>query len=422
MIFYQKSPLSCTSYKKRVRVPLEGGEKEGGYLLQFCVKEGTLEGGIGTEGLAIAGTPAVRAVYRTGAAVAAYATSGKLCTGAALADSGFTFAEIPACVALPDGDGMLLSDGDVCVRVTASGAEKLDLPFRTAVFAYGRLWRTADGVRLYYGAPDDYEESAAERGKAGYIDSPDAKGKILRLFFVKNEIVVLREYGLQRLVAHGDEEEFSFEDLLSCPAVNGGSAAATQNAVFWLTESGFRVWGDAKVNGYSDFFAPHAASQSLRGAACGDRYFLQSEYTLPDGTETEGLGVFDTQGNGYLIPKKAEGLVCAGNCVYFTHEGKGYAITEGGNFLGEIPHRVWQSAPLEPFGCRALLGEVCVRSQGPFLLSVKSEEGSRDLCFAGGLCRKRVQLAGTVFTFRVQAENCRLYALSAVFQRGEDSV
>ena len=33
-----------------------------------------------------------------------------------------------------------------------------------------------------------------------------------------------------------------------------------------------------------------------------------------------------------------------------------------------------------------------------------------------------VLLAGTVFSFRVQAEECELYALSAVFQRGEDKV
>ena len=110
------------------------------------------------------------------------------------------------------------------------------------------------------------------------------------------------------------------------------------------------------------------------------------------------------------------------NGVFFTHGGKGYTVTEKGNFLGGIAHRVWQSAPTQPFGCRALLMEVCARSKGPFLLQIKSDEGSRALCFAGGLCRKRVLLAGTVFSFRVQAEECELYALSAVFQRGEDKV
>lgn len=421
MIFYEKSAAQYSSYKKRMRIPLEGGESEGGYLQNFCLRDGYLGGGVGSEEVTD-GSVQISALFCVGGAIAGYAPSGKLCVGSALADSGFAFTGIPDCVALPDGDGMLLSDGQTCVSVTSAVANKLTLPFRTAVFAYGRLWRTSDGVRLYYGALDDYKEAAVGRGKTGYIDSPDAKGKILRLFFVKNEILVLREYGLQKLVAHGDEEEFAFEDILSCAAVNGGSAAATQNALFWLTAEGFRVWGDAKVNGYSQFFAPHVSSDSVRGAACGDRYFLQSQYTLPDGTVAEGLGVFDAQGGGYLIPQKAEGLVSVQNGVFFTHGGKGYTVTEKGNFLGGIAHRVWQSAPTQPFGCRALLMEVCVRSKGPFLLQIKSDEGSRALCFAGGLCRKRVLLAGTVFSFRVQAEECELYALSAVFQRGEDKV
>ena len=422
MKVYQKQPLQCSSYAKRVNIPLRAGAEEGGYLIHFREGEGFLGGGIGSEEVDIGTEAQISAFFRAGQAAAAYAPTGELYAGADMGDTGISFTDIPACLPLPDGDGMLLSDGTACARVSAAGAQSLPLPFRTAVFAYGRLWRTADGVRLYFGAPDDYEEQAEERGKAGYIDCPDAKGKILHLFFVKNEVYVLREYGLQKLTAHGDEEEFAFEDVLSCARVCGGSAAATQSALFWLAEDGFHVFGDAKVNGYSEFFAPHTDFAATRAAACGNKYILRGKYTLPDGTEEEGVGVFDVQGRGYLFPRKLEGLVCVGNKVYFTHGGKAYAVTERGYFLGEMVSRIWQSPPVEPFGCRALLAEVRVRSAGPFVLYIESEESNRVLVFSGGLQKKRVLLAGTAFSFRVQAEECELYSLSAVFHRGEDDV
>lgn len=422
MKVYQKQPLQCSSYTKRVNIPLRAGAEEGGYLIHFREGEGRLCGGIGSNQIAVDTSKEISALFRAGDVFAACAPSGALYTGVQMQTTDVTFRRIPNCLCLPEGEGMLLSDGTTCVLVSTAGAESLPLPFNAAVFAYGRLWRTVDGVRLYFGAPDDYKDQTVQRGKAGYIDASDAKGKILRLFFVKNEVYILREGGLQKLVAHGDEEEFAFEDVLSCASVCGGSAAATQNALFWLAEDGFHVWGDAKANGYSAFFAPHVSYAPTRAAACGDKYYLCGKYTLPDGTEAEGMGVFDAEGHGYLVQKKLEGLVCVANDVYFTYEGKGYAVTENGNFLGEVAQRVWQSPPAEPFGCRALLGEVRVRSEGPFVLHVESEEGSRVLLFSGGLQKRRVQLAGSAFTFRVQAENCELYALSAVFQRGEGKV
>ena len=228
MKVYQKQPLQCSSYAKRVNIPLRAGAEEGGYLIHFREGEGFLGGGIGSEEVDIGTEAQISAFFRAGQAAAAYAPTGELYAGADMGDTGISFTDIPACLPLPDGEGMLLSDGTACARVSAAGAQSLPLPFRTAVFAYGRLWRTADGVRLYFGAPDDYEEQAEERGKAGYIDCPDAKGKILHLFFVKNEVYVLREYGLQKLTAHGDEEEFAFEDVLSCARVCGGSVVFFQ--------------------------------------------------------------------------------------------------------------------------------------------------------------------------------------------------
>ena len=75
MIFYEKSAAQYSSYKKRMRIPLEGGESEGGYLQNFCLRDGYLGGGVGSEQVTD-GSVQISALFCVGGAIAGYAPWG----------------------------------------------------------------------------------------------------------------------------------------------------------------------------------------------------------------------------------------------------------------------------------------------------------------------------------------------------------
>lgn len=423
MRFYRKTPLEMSGTTVRKSIPLDVSKGEdGGIAYALESSGGKLRGGIGASALELSALPegeTLRAVFESDGAYALYCDSGRMYaqTADGLQDSGIIFSKMPACVRLYDGgEKVLLSDGTMSLVLDKSGLTEKAVAFSAAVYAYDRLWYCGDGLTLYFSEAGNVYNFAAGTGLGGSIELPDRKGKILKLIFFRNDIYVVREHGLQKLEAYGDEKEFAVEDVLSCAKIYGQSAAATERTLFFLAEDGLHSYGDGKTADFAGHFS--SEQTDVRGAASGGKYFLTAETA----EAMRVLGVFDEDtGGGYLVPGDCAGLCEGSGRVLFALEGKGYEITRGGAFAGRVSHRVWQSAPVTPCGGRALLRELDVRARGALILCVHSDDGNRSVCVPDGgkVCRS-LNLPGTHFTFRILAEDCEVNRLSALFLKGED--
>lgn len=422
MRFYRKTPLEISGTTVRKGIPLDVSKGEdGGIAYALESSGGKLRGGIGASALDLSTLPEgeiLRAVFESDGAYALYCESGKMYsqTASGLQDCGIIFSKMPACVRFYDGgEKILLSDGTRSLVLDKSGLAEKAFAFSAAVFAYDRLWYCNDGLTLYFSEVGNVYNFEAGIGLGGSIELPDRKGKILQLIFFRNDIYIVREYGLQKLEAYGDEKEFAVEDVLSCAKIYGQSAAATECTLFFLAEDGLHAYGDGKIADFAEHFS--SEQTDVRGVALGGKYFLAAETA----EAMRVLGVFDEKtGGGYLVPGDCTGLCDGSGRVLFVLEGKGYEITRGGVFAGRVSHRVWKSAPVTPCGGRALLRELDVRARGALIICVHSDEGNRSVCVPDGgkVCRS-LNLPGTHFTFRILAEDCEVNGLSALFLKGE---
>ncbi len=423
MRFYRKTPLELSGTTVRKSIPLDVSKGEdGGIAYSMDSSGGKLRSGIGANALELSALPegeTLRAVFEADGAYALYCESGKMYsqTASGLQESGIGFSKMPVSVRFYDGgEKVLLSDGAVSAVLDKNGTAQKEIVFSAAVFAYGRLWYCNDGLTLYFSEAGNVFNFEPGIGLGGTIELSDRKGKIEKLVFFQNDIYIVREYGVQKLEAYGDEKEFRVEDVFSCAKIYGQSAAATERTLFFLAEDGLHSYGDGKIADFAEHFL--SEQTEVRGAASDGKYFLTAETS----GNMRALGVFDENtGGGYLVAENCTGLSDCSGKILFVLDGKGYEITRGGAFAGKVLHRVWQSAPVTPCGGRALLRELDVRARGALVLCVHSDEGNRSVCVPdGGKVCRALNLPGTHFTFRILAEDCQVSALSALFLKGEN--
>ncbi len=421
MRFAKKAPLELTAATMRMSIPLDVSQgKGGGIAYAFDSAGGVLRPGIGAREVPMqmpeGETPC--AVYKASGNTAVYAKSKEMFISSSDVFDGTSksFSKLPADARIFYGEEkVLLSDGSMCLALGSGGLENRGMKFSCGACAYERFWHTEeDGLRLYFSAPGEPYSADEGRGRGGYIDLSDEMGNVLCLKFFKNDLYVVREYGLQKLEAYGDEDDFKLRDVFSCARVAGGSVATDGDTLFFLAEDGLHAYGAGKISDFSEYFC--GEQENVFGAAQDGKYYISAK-----SKGTPVLGVFDSAaGGGYLIPAECDWLGRAENRVLFSMGGKMYEVTQAGTFADRVPHRVWQSAEVVPYGGRALLREVNVQGSGAMILSVRSDEGSRTVCVPGGsrVCRG-INLAGTQFSFRILAEDCEVRSVRAVFLKGE---
>lgn len=430
MIAAKKQPLRAPASAVRRSIPLGGAacaaeEGEGAYTFGFDRADGTLRRGAGAAALSAEGVPAndpVSAAFFDQGCAALVGESGRLYLRGEeeYEEGGLTFARTPCALAVPDG-GMLLWDGTVSAFLTESGAEQTAFgAFAAAAYSYDRLW-LGEGSRLRFSAPAS-SDLAGGRGQGGYIDVPDGAGKIAALCPLRGGLYLFRERGIERLDARGDEEEFSLHGACACPQVYGETVAAAGEGIFFLTARGPYRFDGNKAAPFAADFAPFFAGvrqEGARACAAGGRYFLQARARI-GGKDEDVLAVFRTDGTGgYILRRAVRGIAACGDNVYFAYEGKPCRLAEGGAFVGRYGRAVWSRAVEAP-ASRGLLRSVCVRADGVFSLTVRSERGTRYLRVLPGEHVLPVSLPGERFILRLEGEDAgTVYSLSARFaQKG----
>ncbi len=108
-------------------------------------------------------------------------------------------------------DGLYLLNGDTFTFVEGA-------PAITSMCVHSeRLFITTnnDENTIWFSDDFDFTNWYISLDEAGYITLADNRGKLLRVFSFLNYVYVFREYGISRIYAYGDQEDFSVENLYS---------------------------------------------------------------------------------------------------------------------------------------------------------------------------------------------------------------
>lgn len=417
-MFYEKSGLSASVQRRRESISPEEGAAVG-----FFSAGGRLLDPPGTRALLSdlpAGVSAEAAFFAGGSCAlfgggAAYVRPAE----GEFSLSSVAFSKVPACArGWCGGEVLALSDGASAALLSSSGlaAEENIPPFDAAAFFGDRLW-TAKGMRLSFSAPDDAADFAQERGRGGYIDVPSAMGQIVGLAAGKEELFVLREYGVQRLTGRGEEREFAVEDVLSCPRVFSESAAFDGKRLLWLAEDGPHAYGGQDIFGELSALFAGAAQGEVSGAYAGGWYALQADVCGENGTQ-HVLALFG-EGGYCILPLACTGLNASGGQLCFCAGGRPLGLS-GSPERGEMP-KVWSGRASAPYGGRCVLKEIRITARGTFEVRAESDEGARTFRVAG---RGRMQavrcaLPGREFRYSLRALSpAQVYGMEVLYERG----
>lgn len=108
-------------------------------------------------------------------------------------------------------DGLYILNGDSITFVDGA-------PAITSMCVHSeRLFITTsnDENTVWFSDDFDFTNWFISLDEAGYITLADNRGKLLRVFSFLNYVYVFREYGISRIYAYGNQEDFSVENLYS---------------------------------------------------------------------------------------------------------------------------------------------------------------------------------------------------------------
>lgn len=436
MMYARKNPLAANVRTAVREVPLT--EENGAAALGhgFAGREGRLFAGYGAAdaGLSLpAGETAAALFGADGAAGRAFAlvcVSGKVYFRAAgaqsFADSGVTFAKVPAAARLcGDENGVLLSDGQKTALLQESGvAEETEIPaFVCAAYHYERLWLVpaANAGRLCFSAPGDARDFTAAIGGGGYIDLPDEKGDIVALVACETYLYVFRERGLQRLYARGDESEFELRDEFSCAKIYAETVCETGGKLYWLAEDGLHLFDGGNLENFAENCRIFANEQNVpRAVAAGGAYALHARLNTEEGAE-EGFVIIDPlREDRQIVWAEASAVSACGSDVYFVKDGAAYVLQKGG-----APARRIVRELENPLGAAGRLAEVTLYGKGIYVIKFLSEKGERivHLQAVGGRAKSVVNLAGERFVCELISEGaaCELCGLTVRYIAGRQT-
>lgn len=257
-----------------------------------------------------------------------------------------------------------------------------------AALHYERLY-FASGERLYYTEPMVYTTLTTDTTYGGgYIDFPDAGGKILEIVSFKDKLYLFRERGITAVTAFGDPLNFKTAALpYSCGDIITGSVACCGEKIYFFTQNGFYSFDGSlckKVENADEDDVDLTAA--IHSVCYGGRYYAGIK-------KSGGTRVFYS-----YDPKTERGryinldcnLVAANDKLYFTsgntiYEFSGKALPENGECALEVVFTPGDQKAGEKFA-----ESVYVAGAGGITLSLVSDRGEKTA--VKGRCGKLIRL------------------------------
>ncbi len=408
---YQKELLAPTYYRRKIRRKCKLYGEEDGYLYAKSYRHLRPQGGVlvcaeGSErlGAVPAGSRLFRGQFTGKRYVYANQTLYEKINGE-LQEIG-EFHGLNTLLEVPEENGSnglyLLSDSGI-YKAQASGIEILYAQGGAACcFHYERIF-IAEGNRLAFSAPLDFDTWIEDARACGYVDLPSEQGNPLALLTYKEKIYLFRERGIMQIRALGDSLNFKATNIpFVCAGILPNSIVNCGRDVYFCAESGlYRFNG-----GYCELVMaglPFNASAGVRAVRYGGGYL--AAVTLEGGERA--IFCYTREEGGYLICAPAVELLSEEG-IFADENGTLFALTRRG-FHGRRRECVFESE-LSMLGLSVgnkRLQALAVEGEGAFTVTVRSDEGER--CSASGRAGERIRLPravkGNAFSVKIASRD-----------------
>lgn len=343
--------------------------------------------------------------------------------GLATEITGMTFTSIPIGVQYryENEDVFILStpeDGLVVLKengfVSVSNAPQIT----SMTFHFERLFVTTANERSTVWFSDDFDPTnwSVSIDEAGFIDMPDERGSMLKAVSFLDYLYVFREYGISRITAYGDQNEFTATNLFNDRGkIYAGSITTCGDYILYLTDCGFYRFNG--VDSTPILYELKGLFDGVQNDNCEGVYHKGKYYLLCnakfDGFIKRVLLIYDVTTKYYYFMQdfairsistchgvKDELLILDG-CIDVIG-----AINDECSEFGSDKCSVWQGAR-QDFGLAGRRG--CITSfsaytEGEVKFEIFSDEGSWT-AYVNGDGQKRIKplIAGRWFALRIES-------------------
>jgi len=269
--------------------------------------------------------------------------------------------------------------------------------------------------------PTNWNESLTT---GGFIEMLDERGRLLRVLSYLNYVYIFREYGISRLTAFADQQDFSVTNLfVSGGRICPGSIALCGDRVVFLASDGLYMFNGLSTQKIlSGVFVTGVVDNSV---ACfhNGKYYFATNLDFGDGVRVgvengeylnNALVVIDMSDGRYGVTRGVDirQLVSAGssedNIFVVLADGKvGNVTSQSGKCFGEILPKRWETGHSD-FG-RAdrdkLLREININTRYDITVTVISDREEKNFFVRGkaGVTRLRINMIGRLMTVRYES-------------------
>ena len=323
------------------------------------------------------------------------------------------------CYKLNGEDVFILSSGNRIYVYDGSNITDYAAPEITSMLIYNeRLFVTTGGesTTLWFSENFDPTNFYVSSTQAGFIDFQDGKGGLLKIAENDGFAYVFRSYGITRVYAPFDQNEFLSASVeVDNVRIIGGSVVDCGKKTVYLTENGFYAFAagrSARILKGLDNLLKGCDNESVCATCCNGRYYASLNMKIDDEVCPVTLSYDVSSGEFYLI-KGIEPI----DMITVFDDSKNYmlALIKDGNTVYKLTDKaVFRDkklvktfvTPFTDFNIegRKTLASISLHSATDAFLTFKSEEGEKRIRVFGsaGVQRQTVGLKGINFSVAIE--------------------
>lgn len=341
--------------------------------------------------------------------------------------SGVSFSSVPYTVNYRlYGDDVILMCSETDGMYVWNG---IDAPYKvenapavtSLAMHYERMFVSTGGEKNTVWFSDDLDPTNwnPSLSDGGFIQMVDEFGAVNRVLSFAGYVYALRDRGISRITAYGDQKDFSVVNLfVSAGGICGASAAVCGDTLMFLADDGiYRFDGLSARKVASACFGAVKSVKNARGTYFGGKYFaavrLESDGDAGDLGANNGFIVYDVK-TGKVSLTRGIGVkeFCPIGNELFAVTDDGAGIIEKSGLCRGVPlEKSWCVGALD-FGTDGIktVKEFCVDASAPFTLTVSSERAEKSFCVLPkkGLTSVRVNVSGRKISFAIRSHSGKI--------------
>lgn len=205
-----------------------------------------------------------------------------------------------------NNDNLLIfdSNGTLNIYNGSTNNSRTGLPtFADVCVHKGRIYGIVNKNEneLKFSAPYDPLEWEDGVGGAGRIKFTDEGGALRKLVECGNELFIIRDYAIYKLIAYEDMSEYTLIKLfVGDSRIYPETAATINNKLIFMTEDGFFSYnGKSFEKVWRDVFPYVENAEYAAAIGCGDKYYLTARF-VTEGEDTIGDEAYANYNNGII--------------------------------------------------------------------------------------------------------------------------